>query len=226
MTTGQTQTYRLRSYVIRGRRTKAQQDAYQAMWSRIGLSPTEDICDFTALFGRKAPTILEIGFGGGQSLLEVATLQSQHNFIGIETHAPGIGLLCQGIQQRKLNNIRIFHHDAVEILNKNIANHSLAGVQIFFPDPWPKRRHHGRRLIQPAFVELVISKLIPQGFLHLATDWEDYAKHMLTVVSHQPKLQLLSTHRSSQRPLVTKFEKRALTAGRDIWDFQLILIDK
>jgi tRNA (guanine-N7-)-methyltransferase len=172
-----------------------------------------------------APRLLEIGFGSGSSLLAVAKSEPNKDFIGVETHKPGIGALLLGMQAEALTNIRLYHGDVVEILKKNIAAASLEGVQIFFPDPWPKRRHHPRRLIQSDFIALVVDKIKIGGTLHLATDWPDYARHMMHVISKEPRLfNAAGEHhyasRSLYRPLVTKFEQRALLEGRGIWELQ------
>lgn len=225
MSTKSTSTFRIRSYVPRGRRTIAQEQAYAACWPQVGLSVQDGFIDNQSVFGREAPLYLEIGFGSGQSLAAVAEAQPQHNFIGVETHQPGIGALCISIQTKALTNLRVYYSDVVDVLEKCIPAASLDGVQIFFPDPWQKRRHHQRRLIQAPFLELVIEKLKTKGILHLASDWEDYAKQMLEVVSSQLALVNLAgqnkySTRSTQRPVVTKFEGRAIKEGRNIWDIQ------
>lgn len=219
--------HRVRSYVPRGRRTDAQERAYAELWPQFGLQIEQGLIDYPQIFGRHAPCYLEIGFGSGQSLLAVAEVQSNHDFIGVETHQPGIGALLMGMQANELTNLRIYYSDVIDVLEKCLPKASLAGVQIFFPDPWPKRRHHERRLIQPDFVKLVVDRLQEGGVLHLATDWEHYSKHMLKVVSEEPQLCNLagvgqfSALRSSQRPIVTKFENRAVREGRGIWELQL-----
>jgi tRNA (guanine-N7-)-methyltransferase len=219
--------FRLRSFVRRDSRlTAAQERAQAALSPTFGIEVTDQPFDFKTLFGREAKTFLEIGFGSGLSLLAVAKLQPENNFIGVETHKPGIGALYLGIQADELTNIRVCYADVIDVLEKSIPNNSLDGVQIFFPDPWPKRRHHARRLIQPAFLKLVVSKLKQGGVLHLATDWEDYATHMLTVVTQEKTLKNLAGEgqfaaRSSQRPVVTKFEQRAEKEGRLIRELQL-----
>jgi tRNA (guanine-N7-)-methyltransferase len=220
-----TSAFRIRSYVPRGRRTTAQEQAYAACWPTVGLSVEQGLIDYEAVFGRTAPRFLEIGFGSGQSLLAVAEAQPEHDFIGVETHQPGIGALCMGIQKGALKNLRVYYHDVIDVLEKCIPLGSLDGVQIFFPDPWPKRRHHQRRLIQPAFVQLIIERLKVNGILHVASDWEDYAKQMLDIVSQVPQLINVAgpyqyASRSSQRPVITKFEGRAIREGRSIWDIQ------
>lgn len=214
---------RIQSFVRRdGRMTEGQRHAYEKYWPHYGLA-TDKIADFSALFQRDAPCVLEIGFGSGQSLLAMAKQYPEQNFIGVETYLPGIGALLHGMELQEVTNIRIFYADAVEILNQCIASESLDTIQIFFPDPWPKRRHHKRRLIQPEFVNLLMSRLKPKGTLHLATDWEHYAKHMMAVLTNANDLENLAgkecyANRSSQRPIVTKFEQRGQRSGRAIWE--------
>lgn len=221
--------FRLRSFVRRdSRMTTAKARAQIELWPRFGLGiedGEEGMTDFVWVFGREAPRFLEIGFGSGQSLLALAKAHPDKDFIGVETHQPGIGALFLGIQQGGLTNLRVYYCDVIDVLEKCIPEASLDGVQIFFPDPWPKRRHHPRRLIQPSFVTLVVTKLKMGGTLHLATDWEDYAKHMLQVLSQDEQLiNLTGPHqfavRSPYRPILTKFERRAEREGRNIWELQ------
>jgi tRNA (guanine-N7-)-methyltransferase len=219
--------FRLRSFVRRdGRRTDAQNRAYATLWPLYGLEVANGMLNVDETFGRDAPAYLEIGFGTGRSLLALAKNYPERNYIGIETHRPGIGAICLGMQLQQLTNLRLFYADAIDVLTQCIPDASLAGIQIFFPDPWPKRRHHPRRLIQPAFVAGLLSKLKPAGELHLATDWEDYAKHMLKVVTTEPGLVNLAGvgqfgERSPNRPVLSKFEERAVREGRRIFDLQL-----
>ncbi|TAK76964.1 MAG: tRNA (guanosine(46)-N7)-methyltransferase TrmB [Gammaproteobacteria bacterium] len=220
---------RVRSFVRRdSRRTPAQERAYTALWPRFGLSLKQGQVDYSQVFGREAPRLLEIGFGSGQSLLAIAKRQPEKDFIGIETHKPGMGALLLGIQQQAVENIRLYDVDAVEVLAQCIPEASLDGVQIFFPDPWQKRRHHARRLIQPAFVSQVIATLKPGGTLHLATDWQDYAIHIMRVLSQEARLVNVAgvgqfAARSPYRPVVTKFEQRAEREGRAVWELQFAL---
>ncbi len=220
---------RIRSFVRRDSRlTEAQRDALRTLWPQFGLPLTDEPVDFFTVFHREAPRILEIGFGSGQSLLATAKAHPGHDFIGIETHQPGIGALLLNIHIEQLTNIRIFYGDAVEVLKQCIPDRSLHGIQLFFPDPWPKRRHHKRRLIQAEFVKLLITKLKQGGELHLATDWQDYAKEMMRVLSDLPELVNRAgaghfAQRSSQRPIVTKFEGQGKRAGRVIWELQFEL---
>jgi tRNA (guanine-N7-)-methyltransferase len=217
---------RIRSFVRRdGRMTEAQKRVLDELWPRFGLALEVGVLNFTKLFERDAPCLLEIGFGSGYSLLEIARAHPENNFIGIETYQPGIGSLLLGIEEHGLTNIRIFYQDAVEVLEQCIAPSSLDGVQIFFPDPWPKRRHHKRRLIQPEFVNLIVGKLKPKGVFHLATDWEYYARQMMRVLSQTRELVNLVgagnfSERSTQRPIITKFEQRGTKNGRAILELQ------
>jgi tRNA (guanine-N7-)-methyltransferase len=218
--------FRLRSFVRRGGRgTPAQARAQTIGGPKFGLRMDSGPLDINHIFGREAPCFLEIGFGSGHSLLELAKNHPDKNFIGIETHKPGIGALLMGMENEQLTNIRIYDADAIDVLEKCIPNESLAGVQLFFPDPWPKRRHHHRRLIQTDFIRRIHTKLKPGGSLHLATDWEDYAQHMLQVLSAETSfINLASLNgfstRSPYRPILTKFERRALNEGRQIRDLQ------
>lgn len=218
-------TRRIRSFVKReGRLTKGQALALERQWPVMGLAYQSEVIDFSQSFGREAPLVLEIGFGMGKSLVEMAAAAPQHNFIGIEVHGPGVGACLMEAEARGLTNLRVLQHDAVEVLEHCVAEHSLARVQIFFPDPWHKKRHHKRRLIQPQFVELLRRKLIPGGVLHLATDWENYAGHMLEVMQNAPGWQNLAASgdyipRPDERPL-TKFEQRGHRLGHGVWDLQ------
>lgn len=220
---------RIRSFVRRDSRlTDAQRRALETLWPQLGLDLAAGMIHLPTVFQREAPCVLEIGFGSGQSLLATAQMHPDLNFIGIETHQPGIGALLLNIQAEQVNNIRIFYGDAVEVLNHCIPEKSLDGIQLFFPDPWPKRRHHKRRLIQTPFVELLIKKLKKGGELHLATDWEDYAKEMMEVLSNLPELKNAAgikqfATRSTQRPIITKFEQQGQRAGRKIWELRFTL---
>ena len=172
------------------------------------------------VFGRTAPTILEIGFGMGETTLVIAQQMPEKNFLAIDVHTPGIGNLLKIIDEAAVTNIRVMNHDAVEVLREMIANESLDGAHIFFADPWPKARHHKRRLIQPDFVRLLASRLKSGARIHLATDWKDYAQHMLQVLSAEPQLCNTAADyaaRPDYRPL-TKFERRGLKLGHGVWD--------
>lgn len=216
--------FRLRSFVRRDSRiTAAQARAHAEAWPNRGLRLEDGMIAYDQVFGRSAPCYLEIGFGSGQSLLALAKEQPEKDFIGVETHKPGIGALLLGVQSHALTNIRVYHGDVVDVLSTCIPNASLDGVQIFFPDPWPKRRHHARRLIQTVFIDLLADKLKSGGIFYLATDWEDYAKHMMQVLTPHHQFANAAGHqqfaeRSPHRPILTKFERRAEREGRKSWD--------
>lgn len=213
----------IRSFVLRtGRMTVGQQEAYDTGWDQCGLSHEDGMLDAMQVFGRSGPLVLEIGFGMGHSLLAMAEAAPETNFIGVEVHTPGVGKLIQGMQERGVDNIRIYRHDAVEVLRDCIPAQSLDTVQIFFPDPWHKRRHQKRRLIQANFLEQLRTHIKPGGLLHLATDWEDYAKQMMAILDVAPGYE--NCHgvgqyapRPESRPL-TKFEKRGERLGHGVWD--------
>lgn len=211
----------IRSFVLRqGRVSNAQQRYYDEMMPKIGIPYTDALLDLDAVFGRLAPKILEIGFGMGETSATIAAAHPENDYLGIEVHAPGVGSLCKQIAENGLTNLRIIRHDAVEVLRAMIAPASLAGVHIFFPDPWPKVRHHKRRLIQPPLVALLAERLQPGAYLHCATDWENYAEQMLNVLSAEPLLENTANGyapRPAYRPL-TKFEQRGLRLGHGVWD--------
>lgn len=222
---------RVRSFVPRaGRMSLSQRQALTQYWQTYGLALEQGMLQFEQLFGQSVPVNLEIGFGMGQALLTMAKQRPQEGFIGIDIHKPGIGKVLNELVQQNITNVRLFACDAVEVFANSIAENSLSAIFIFFPDPWPKQRHHKRRLIQPAFIELAISKLKPGGKIHLATDWQDYAKQMMRVLSAQPQLQnsvgvgnFLSPDEPRQRP-PTKFEQRGQRLGHEVFD--LIFIKK
>jgi len=211
----------IRSYVLRqGRMTEAQRDAHARLLPRYGLAFSPAPLDFAQVFGRSAPTILEIGFGMGETTAEIASTHPEIDYLGIEVHAPGVGALLRRIEARALTNLRIIEHDAVEVLTAMIAPQTLAGIHVFFPDPWPKKRHHKRRLIQVELAGLMASRLVPGGYLHLATDWQDYADWMLDVLAQVPALANTAeafAPRPAYRPL-TKFERRGLRLGHAVRD--------
>ena len=211
----------IRSFVLRaGRMGSGQSRALQELGPRFVLPFQPTPLDFAAVFGRRAPVVLEIGFGMGDATAAIAERMPGTDFLGIEVHAPGVGALLQRIGQRQLANLRIIRHDAVEALAAMIPPASLAGVHIFFPDPWPKKRHHKRRLIQPAFVATLAQHLAPRGVLHCATDWQPYAQQMLEVLAAEPLLVNTAAGfapRPELRPL-TKFEARGLGLGHGVWD--------
>jgi len=214
---------RIRSFVLRsGRATRSQKRALETAWPRYGLEREAGALEVEAAFGRRAPLVLEIGFGMGQSLAAMAAANPGVDYLGIEVHRPGVGSLLHAMEEERIENIRIYRDDAVPVLEECIGDGSLHGVQIFFPDPWHKKRHRKRRLIQAPFVALLSRKLRPGGFLHLATDWEDYAEQMLEVLSADPELINTAPDagycpRPEHRPL-TRFEQRGLQLGHEVWD--------
>jgi tRNA (guanine-N7-)-methyltransferase len=202
--------------------TPGQQRAVDDSWELWGLEHSAGPLDASALFPRPGPLVLEIGFGMGQSLVEMAQADPRSDFIGIEVHRPGVGKLLHSMRERGVSNIRVYCHDAVEVLRDCIPDGSLDTVQIFFPDPWHKKRHNKRRLIQSVFVQQLEPKLRPGGLLHLATDWEHYAEQMMEVMSAAPGFENSSgegcfTPRPEHRPL-TKFEQRGERLGHGVWD--------
>lgn len=200
--------------------SEAQRRAYEDALAHWGIAYAPAPLDLAAAFGRNAPTILEIGFGMGRTTAEIAAAHPQNNYLGVEVHTPGVGSLLKEIQTRGLDNIRLIQHDAVEVLTHMLADGTLAGIHIYFPDPWPKKRHHKRRLIQSELVALLVRKLAPGGYLHCATDWEDYALQMLEVLNAEAGLKNTAdgfAPRPQWRP-VTKFEQRGLKLGHGVWD--------
>jgi tRNA (guanine-N7-)-methyltransferase len=215
----------IRSFVLRaGRTTRGQSRALAELGPRLLLAYRPEPLDTAALFGRDAPTILEIGFGMGESTAAIAAALPQFDFIACEVHAPGVGALLIRIEEQRLDNLRLIRHDAVEVLRQMIAPGSLAGVHVFFPDPWHKKRHHKRRLVQPPFARLVAERLAPGGYLHCATDWQPYAEQMLEVLSAEPLLANSAAGyapKPDYRPL-TKFERRGLALGHGVWDLLFV----
>ena len=214
---------RVRSFVLRqGRITPAQAQAFDDHWSRFGLDYGEQRIDLQSLFARPAPVILEIGFGNGEQLLHAALNEPLRNFIGIEVHRPGVGRLMNGLAVANLDNVRISNHDAVEVIEHQLAPDSLDEVRIYFPDPWPKIRHHKRRLIQPDFVELLATRVRTGGLLHLATDWAEYAGHMLDVVDSSGRWRnragLGAYSEAPHWRINTHFEKRGVRLGHGVRD--------
>lgn len=205
----------IKSFVLRtGRMSQRQQHALDHWLKDYELAYTDKPWDLGAIFGRTAPVVVEIGFGMGQSLVEMAKANPENNYLGIEVHQAGLGSISSELHDQSISNVRVASFDAVQVFQHTLPDHCLTGIQIFFPDPWPKKRHHKRRLIQAPFLELLLKKLKPQGFIHVATDWEDYALHVLALFSNHPKL-----HQSNERerPL-TKFEARGQRLGHQIWD--------
>lgn len=213
----------VRSFVIRGgRATAAQQRALDELWPRYGVEFGAQPLDLDGTFGRRAPRMLEIGFGAGEALLTFASAHPEMDCIGVEVHKPGVGHLLLGAEQAGLNNLRIICHDAVEVLQQQLTPGCIQLIHVFFPDPWPKKRHHKRRLIQPGLVALLARVLAVGGTLRLATDWEPYAMHMREVIDAAPLFvnDAAGTGfaaRSEERP-ITRFERRGQRLGHGVWD--------
>ncbi len=210
----------IRSYVLRqGRLSPAQARAIEEGKTRmIAFRPA--LLDVAAAFGREAPAVVEIGFGMGHATADIAATRPDENFIGIEVHTPGVGSLLKMLAEKNINNVRVVQHDAVEVMTHMIADASLTGVHIFFPDPWPKKRHHKRRLIQPAFTHLLAQKIAPGGYLHCATDWQEYAEYMLSVLRQEPLLANVAEEFAPRPAYRTEsnFERRGLKLGHGVWD--------
>jgi len=221
---------KIRSFVLReGRLTKGQQRSLDLFWPSMGLDYQSEAYNFEQVFGRQAHLVLEIGFGMGKSLVQMAKEAPEKDFIGIEVHKPGVGACLGEAETHGVKNLRLFEHDAVEILEHSVADNTLDTVQLFFPDPWHKKRHHKRRIVQPDFVQLLRRKLKPGGVFHMATDWENYAEHMLEVMSQAPGFTNLSdtadyVPRPEHRPL-TKFENRGVNLGHGVWDLMFKKVD-
>lgn len=213
----------IRSFVRReGRLTKGQQRALNELWDSFGIHNKSSLLDLDKVFGRSATKVLEIGFGNGCSLAQMAAAHPENDYLGVEVHHPGVGALLLLVQEQQLSNVRVVCDDAVEVLKQRIADASLDRVQLFFPDPWHKRRHHKRRIIQADFVALIARKLKPGGIFHLATDWKNYALHMAKVMKTSPDFENTVTDgdfvpRPDYRPL-TKFELRGQRLGHGVWD--------
>ncbi|MBI1891689.1 MAG: tRNA (guanosine(46)-N7)-methyltransferase TrmB [Burkholderiales bacterium] len=212
---------RIRSFVTRaGRLSTGQARAIEEFGPRYCLPYVKAPLDIDAAFGRHAPTILEIGFGMGDTTAKIAAGMPEKNFIGVEVHTPGVGSLLKLIGEHGLTNLRLIQHDAVEVATHMLAPESLDGVHVFFPDPWHKARHNKRRLIQGPFVSLLVSRMKSGGYIHCATDWQEYAEQMLAVLSAEPSLENTAqdyAERPHYRP-VTKFENRGLKLGHGVWD--------
>ena len=213
----------MRSFVLRGGRlTEGQKRALDEFWPRFGIEKGESLLDFETLFGNDAPVIMEIGFGNGDATWQMAQAHPAENFLGVEVHQPGVGRLLLQMEQHGIANIRIANDDAVEFLRERVPEESLDGVRIYFPDPWPKKRHHKRRLIQSSLIELLASRMRPGALLHLATDWEPYAEHMLEVMRLSDGFVNLSPSgdfcdQPEWRP-ETKYERRGERLGHQVRD--------
>ena len=220
-------TRQIKSFVLRaGRYSKRQQEALDNMAHLYEIESNQQMWDLKEIFDKDADTVVEIGFGMGRSLFQMAQANPEINYLGIEVHRAGVGSLVADLNEYQVENVRIASHDAVEVFKYNIPDESLAGVQVFFPDPWPKKKHHKRRLIQPEFVQLLCRKLKPGGVIHCATDWEDYAHHMMDVLKSTKGIQNTQEGenfcpRPEHRPL-TKFENRGKNLGHGIWDLMFM----
>ncbi|STQ89416.1 tRNA (guanosine(46)-N7)-methyltransferase TrmB [Iodobacter fluviatilis] len=212
---------RIRSFVLRqGHLSSGQERAIAEFGEQFCIKYQPELLDLNAAFGRTGPKILEIGFGMGGPTAEIATNKPETDYLGVEVHTPGVGSLLKLLGEQGLQNVRIVQHDAVEVLEKMLAADSLDGAHIFFPDPWHKKRHNKRRLIQPDLVKQLCSRIKSGGYVHLATDWEDYAIQMLEVLSNEPSLKNTAetyAERPDYRPL-TKFENRGIKLGHGVWD--------
>jgi tRNA (guanine-N7-)-methyltransferase len=211
----------IRSFVLRqGRISNAQRHAYEILLPQYGIPFEDDLINLDQIFGRSSPKFLEIGFGMGETTVSIAQMHLQNDYLAIDVHTPGVGSLLKQIGETGLSNLRIIQHDAVEVLKCMLTPECLDGTHIFFPDPWPKARHHKRRLIQPQFITLLSERLKHGGYLHVATDWEEYAQQILQVLSSEPQLINTVTDYApcpAYRPL-TKFEQRGMKLGHGVWD--------
>ena len=214
---------RIRSFVKRaGRMTPSQEQALDNYWVRYGLDLKQGRLDFSTLFGNNHPVIMEIGFGMGDSLSTMAATMPENNYIGIEVHRPGVGRLLNNLATQDLGNVRVFCDDAIEVMAQCIADGSLGGVQLFFPDPWHKKKHHKRRIVQPKFAQDIRQKLAPNGVFHMATDWQRYAEHMMEVMEPADGYSnLAGAEQYSPQPDFrpsTKFQRRGEGKGHSVWD--------
>lgn len=214
---------RIRSFVLReGRMTPAQQRAFDEHWVRYGIDYTSDTQDYATRFGRNAPLVMEIGFGNGEALAWASEHDPARNYLGIEVHGPGVGRLMNALGARDARNVRLYRHDAVEVLEHEIPPDTLAEARIWFPDPWHKKRHNKRRIIQPGFVALLASRMAPGGLLHMATDWQPYAEHMLETMEAAPGWRnAVAPGQYAEKPawrIETHFERRGLKLGHGVRD--------
>lgn len=213
----------IRSFVLRqGRMTNAQSQAMETLWPIYGIDWQEQIVDWNKSFGRNAEMVVEIGFGNGDALAHMAALETERNFVGIEVHPPGVGSALQKIEKHGSQNVRLVSVDAIDVLEKMFADDTLSELRLYFPDPWPKKKHHKRRIVQPEFLDLLAKKLSVGGRVHMATDWQEYAEHMLDVCQAHPAFSNLSAsnsyiERPNWRP-ETHFERRGLRLGHGVWD--------
>ena len=211
----------IRSYVLRqGRFSRGQQRAYAELLPRFGVPYSHALLDYAALFGRRAPVIAEIGSGMGETTAAIAAANPDRDYLAIEVHSPGVGSLLKHVEEQSLANVRVVQHDAAEVMRDMVPRDSLSGVHVYFPDPWPKKRHHKRRLLQPAFAALLADRVEAGGYLHVATDWQDYSEQAIEVLEAVPALRN-TAERFAPRPAwrpQTKFERRGLNLGHDVWD--------
>jgi len=212
---------RIRSFVLRqGRQTVAQKKAFDVFWPKFGLSVDDGLFDSVATFGRRAPLIMDVGFGMGYSLLDVASRNPQFDFVGVEVYSPGVGSLLSSVDKLGLSNVRVFHHDVVEVLSQVIPDGCLSGVQLFFPDPWPKKRHHKRRLVQVEFVERIKPKLVDGGFFYFVSDWQHYSDKVKALLDvdkdFKEGFDSHWYHSLFEQRQATKFEQKGEAAGRNI----------
>jgi tRNA (guanine-N7-)-methyltransferase len=213
----------IRSFVVRaGRMTGAQERAWRELWPVLGIENADEMLDFSAIFGRQAPLVLEIGFGNGESLVALAAAHPAHDHLGLEVHPPGVGHLLLRCDTERLRNVRVICDDAVQVLQRRVPDASLDQVLLYFPDPWPKKRHHKRRIVQPEFIALLARKLKSGGVLRMASDWQPYAEHMLATVGGCDLLRNESATgdyvvRPDSRP-PTRFERRGQRLGHGVWD--------
>lgn len=216
----------IKSFVLRqGRLTPGQQKAFDTLWPHYGINYEKQQLDLKAIFSNDHPVVLEIGFGNGDSLAQMAVDQPHINFLGIEVHRPGVGHLLLQIEKHQLSNLRIISHDAVEVIRDCLPDNCLEGVQLFFPDPWHKKRHHKRRIVQASFLDLISRVIRPGGFFHAATDWENYAEHIRDALSSHSVFQNTSADGYIERPVsrpLTKFEQRGQKLGHGVWDIMAI----
>lgn len=213
----------IKSFILRqGRLTQGQQRALDEQWPVFGIDYEAKLLDFEVLFGNTNPVILEIGFGNGESLLQMAAENPEQNFIGIEVHRPGVGHLLHLIQEHGIQNLRVMNHDAIDILQNQITDHSLDRVQLYFPDPWHKKKHNKRRIVQTSFLDMLARLLKADSKIHFATDWEHYAKHMMqTLENHDVFENVAGNNQYSPKPdyrPITKFERRGQRLGHGVWD--------
>jgi tRNA (guanine-N7-)-methyltransferase len=215
----------IRSFVLRqGRVSPAQQRSLDTLMPRYGIPYSAQVLDLNNAFGRAAPKILEIGFGMGEPTAKIALDHPQNDYLALEVHPPGVGSLLKQIDAQDIRNIRIIQHDAVEVLRDMVKDATLDGVHIFFPDPWHKARHNKRRLIQTPFIAALVQKIKPGGYIHVATDWQEYAEQVLAVLSSEPLLKNTAdgyAEKPAYRPL-TKFEQRGLKLGHGVWDLVFV----